>query len=159
VAREIEEQLEATYWDSLDQMLARMDIVSINCPHTPATFHLLSARRLELMKPEAFIVNTARGEVIDENALARCIEGRQDRRRRARRLRARTGVNPKLIGPPNVVAAAAHGLGHDRGPHRDGREGHHQHQDLRRRPPPAGPRDPANGLWAICSGSISSVSI
>ena len=62
----IEEELEATYWESLDQMLARMDIVSINCPHTPATYHLLSARRLKLLKREAIIVNTARGEVIDE---------------------------------------------------------------------------------------------
>ncbi|HSI42514.1 MAG TPA: D-glycerate dehydrogenase [Xanthobacteraceae bacterium] len=70
----IEEELEATYWDSLDQMLARMDILSVNCPHTPATYHLLSARRLKLVRPDAYIVNTARGEVIDENALARMIE-------------------------------------------------------------------------------------
>jgi glyoxylate reductase len=70
----IEEALEATYWESLDQMLARMDIVSVNCPHTPGTYHLLSARRLKLMKPDAIIVNTARGEVIDENALARMLE-------------------------------------------------------------------------------------
>src|SRR6201993_1557819 len=63
-AVEVEEELEATYWESLDQMLARMDIISINCPHTPATYHLLSARRLKLMRPEAYIVNTARGEVI-----------------------------------------------------------------------------------------------
>jgi glyoxylate reductase len=70
----IEEELSATYWESLDQMLVRMDIISINCPHTPATYHLLSARRLKLIRPEAFIVNTARGEVIDENALARLIE-------------------------------------------------------------------------------------
>jgi glyoxylate reductase len=74
VASEIEEELHATYWESLDQMLARMDIISINCPHTPATYHLLSARRLKLIRPEAYIVNTARGEVIDENALARLIE-------------------------------------------------------------------------------------
>jgi glyoxylate reductase len=74
VAPKIESELEATYWDSLDQMLARMDIVSVNCPHTPATYHLLSARRLKLMKPEAIIVNTARGEIIDETALARLIE-------------------------------------------------------------------------------------
>jgi len=74
VAPRIEEELDATYWESLDQMLARMDIISINCPHTPATYHLLSARRLQLVRPEAFIVNTARGEVIDENALARLIE-------------------------------------------------------------------------------------
>src|SRR5665811_1131645 len=51
VSPDIEQALEATYWDSLDQMLARMDIVSINCPHTPATYHLLSARRLALLKP------------------------------------------------------------------------------------------------------------
>jgi len=74
VHEEIERDLEATYWESLDQMLARMDIVSVNCPHTPATFHLLSARRLKLMKPTAIIVNTARGEVIDENALIRMLK-------------------------------------------------------------------------------------
>src|SRR5205085_7239393 len=71
---EIERELEATYWESLDQMLARMDIVSVNCPHTPATYHLLSARRLKLMKATAVIVNTARGEVIDENALVRMLK-------------------------------------------------------------------------------------
>jgi glyoxylate reductase len=70
----VEDELEATYWDSLDQMLARMDIISVNCPHTPATYHLLSARRLKLIRPQAYIVNTARGEVIDENTLARLIE-------------------------------------------------------------------------------------
>jgi glyoxylate reductase len=74
VAPHIEEMLDATYWESLDQMLARMDIISINCPHTPATYHLLSARRLKLIRPVAYVVNTARGEVIDENALARLIE-------------------------------------------------------------------------------------
>src|SRR5258707_396098 len=74
VHAEIERELEATYWESLDQLLARMDIVSVNCPHTPATFHLLSARRLKLMKPSAIIVNTARGEVIDENAMVRMLK-------------------------------------------------------------------------------------
>ena len=69
-----EEALNATYWDSLDQMLARMDVVSVNCPHTPATYHLLSARRLKLMKPDAILVNTARGEIVDETALARMLE-------------------------------------------------------------------------------------
>jgi glyoxylate reductase len=73
VAAQIEEELGATYWESLDQMLARVDIVSINCPHTPATYHLLSARRLKLLRPEAYVVNTARGEVIDENALIRVV--------------------------------------------------------------------------------------
>ena len=73
VAAAVEEELEATYWESLDQMLARMDIISVNCPHTPATFHLLSARRLALLKPEAIIVNTARGQVIDGEALLRAL--------------------------------------------------------------------------------------
>ncbi len=68
---EVEAELEATYWDSLDQMVARMDIISVNCPHTPTTYHLLNARRLKLLKPTAVIVNTSRGEVIDETALAR----------------------------------------------------------------------------------------
>ena len=74
VATSIEEALEATYWDSLDQMLTRMDIVSVNCPHTPATFHLLSARRLQQMRPQAILVNTARGEIIDETALIEMLE-------------------------------------------------------------------------------------
>ena len=74
LAASVEEVLEATYWDSLDQMLARMDFVSVNCPHTPATYHLLSARRLKYLRPEAIIVNSARGEVIDENALTRMLE-------------------------------------------------------------------------------------
>jgi glyoxylate reductase len=70
----LEEELEATYWESLDQMLARMDIVTIHCPHTPATYHLLSARRLKYLRPHAIVVNTARGEIIDENALIRMLE-------------------------------------------------------------------------------------
>jgi len=74
VAAAIAEALNATYWESLDQMLARMDIISVNCPHTPATYHLLSARRLKYLGPHAIIVNTARGEIIDETALTRMLE-------------------------------------------------------------------------------------
>jgi glyoxylate reductase len=70
----MEEALEAAYWESLDQMLARMDIVSVNCPHTPATYHLLSARRLKMLRPHAILVNTARGEIIDEQVLTRMLE-------------------------------------------------------------------------------------
>lgn len=70
---ETEAELKATWWDSLDQMLARMDIVSVNVAHSPATFHLLSARRLKLLKPTAVVINTSRGEVIDENALTRML--------------------------------------------------------------------------------------
>jgi glyoxylate reductase len=74
VRPEVEAALDATYWDSLDQMLARMDIISINCPHTPATFHLLNARRIKLLKPSAVVINTSRGEVIDEAALTRALQ-------------------------------------------------------------------------------------
>jgi len=97
VSSAIEEELHATYWESLDQMLARMDIISINCPHTPATYHLLSARRLRLIRPEAYIVNTARGEVIDENALARLIESEHIAGAGLDVFEHEPAVNPKLI--------------------------------------------------------------
>jgi glyoxylate reductase len=103
VAPEVEKALEATYWDSLDQMLARMDIISINCPHTPATYHLLSARRLALMKPTAYIVNTARGEVIDENALARMIENDELGGAGLDVFEHEPAVNPKLLKSDKVV--------------------------------------------------------
>lgn len=74
VSAAVEDSLEATYWESLDQMLARMDIISVNCPSTPATFHLLSARRLALLQPAAYIVNTARGDIIDEDALIKLLQ-------------------------------------------------------------------------------------
>jgi glyoxylate reductase len=97
VPAQIEEELEATYWESLDQMLARMDIISINCPHTPATYHLLSARRLKLMRPESYIVNTARGEVIDENALTRMIEAGEIAGAGLDVFEHEPAVNPKLL--------------------------------------------------------------
>jgi glyoxylate reductase len=100
---QIERELSATYWDSLDQMLARMDIVSINCPHTPATYHLLSARRLKLMKPTAYIVNTARGEVIDENALARMLETGALSGAGLDVFEREPAVNPKLMKLKSVV--------------------------------------------------------
>ena len=99
----VEEELAATYWESLDQMLARMDIISINCPHTPATYHLLSARRLALMKPSTYIVNTARGEVIDENALARMIENEELAGAGLDVFEHEPAVNPKLLKSEKVV--------------------------------------------------------
>ncbi len=97
VAEKIEAALEATYWESLDQMLARMDIISVNCPHTPATYHLLSARRLKLLRPEAYVVNTARGEVIDENALTRLIEAGEIGGAGLDVFEHEPAVNPKLV--------------------------------------------------------------
>ena len=74
VHAEIEEELDATWWESLDQMLAHMDLITIHCPSTPATFHLLSARRLKLVRSTSYIVNTSRGHAIDEAALAALLE-------------------------------------------------------------------------------------
>lgn len=100
---DVEAELEATYWESLDQMLARVDIISVNCPHTPATFHLLSARRLKLMKPTAYVVNTARGEVVDEKALIRMLEAGEIAGAGLDVFQHEPGINPRLMGLPNVV--------------------------------------------------------
>ena len=100
---EAEAELEATYWDSLDQMIARMDIISINCPHTPSTFHLLNARRLKLLKPSAVIINTSRGEVIDENALTRGLASGEIAGAGLDVFEHGTQMNPSLRALPNVV--------------------------------------------------------
>jgi glyoxylate reductase len=111
VSAHIEQELEATYWDSLDQMLARMDIVSVNCPHTPATYHLLSARRLALLKPHAYVVNTARGEVIDESALARMLEKGELAGAGLDVFEHEPAINPKLRKLANVVLLPHMGSG------------------------------------------------
>ena len=103
VHAEIEAELEATYWESLDQMLARMDIVSVNCPHTPATYHLLSARRLKLLQPHAYVVNTSRGEVIDENALTRMLVAGEIGGAGLDVFENEPAINPKLLALDNVV--------------------------------------------------------
>ncbi|MCC5983815.1 MAG: D-glycerate dehydrogenase [Rhodobacteraceae bacterium] len=100
---EIEAPLEATYWESLDQMVARMDVISINCPHTPSTFHLMNARRLKLMKPTAVIVNTSRGEVIDENALTRGLRAGELAGAGLDVFEHGHQINPRLRELPNVV--------------------------------------------------------
>ncbi len=97
VAPEIEAALEATYWDSIDQMMARMDVLSVNCPHTPATYHLLSARRLKLLRPHAIVVNTARGEIIDEASLAKMLEANELAGAGLDVFEHEPAVSPKLI--------------------------------------------------------------
>ena len=104
VAESVEQELEATYWEGLDQMLSRVDILSVNCPHTPATYHLLSARRLKLLKPSCFIVNTSRGEVIDENELARLIEAGSIPGAGLDVFEHEPSVNPKLLASDRVIA-------------------------------------------------------
>jgi glyoxylate reductase len=97
VAASVEDSLEATYWESLDQMLARMDIISVNCPSTPATFHLLSARRLALMQPTAYLVNTARGDIIDETALVKLLQEGKIAGAGLDVFEHEPAVNPKLL--------------------------------------------------------------
>lgn len=92
-----EDELEATYWDSLDQMLARVDIVSVNCPSTPATFHLLSARRLALLQPTSYVVNTARGDIIDEDALVQALRAGKLAGAGLDVFENEPAVNPKLV--------------------------------------------------------------
>ncbi|TAD89257.1 MAG: D-glycerate dehydrogenase [Alphaproteobacteria bacterium] len=100
---EVEAELEATYWESLDQMLARMDIVSINCPATPGTYHILSARRLRLIRPTTILVNTARGAAIDEAALADALRERRIAGAGLDVYEHEPAINPKLLGLDNVV--------------------------------------------------------
>ena len=103
VAKDTEAELEATYWESLDQMLAHMDIVSINCPSTPATYHLLSARRLDLLQPHCYIVNTSRGEVIDEDALVAALKSENLAGAGLDVFEHEPAVNQELLAMDNVV--------------------------------------------------------
>ena len=103
VSSRISEDLEATYWESLDQMLARMDIITVHSPHTPATYHLLSARRLKLLQPHAILINTARGEIIDENALAELLKTGAIAGAGLDVFEFEPTINPKLLGLPNAV--------------------------------------------------------
>ena len=103
VNAETESELEAIYWESLDQMLSRMDIISVNCPHTPATYHLLSARRLQLLPPQCYIVNTARGEVIDEDAMVRLLQEGRIAGAGLDVFEHEPAVNKDLLEMPNVV--------------------------------------------------------
>mgnify|MGYP001627790722 CR=1 FL=1 len=73
VAQEILDRYNAVQVDSLDDLLPQCDFVSLHCPGGAANRHLINARRLDLMKPGAFLINTARGEVIDEHALAQAL--------------------------------------------------------------------------------------
>jgi len=103
VSPRLAEELEATYWESLDQMLAQMDIVSLNCPHTPATYHLISGRRLRLMKPHAILVNTSRGQVVEEEALARALYAREIAGAGLDVYEREPEIHPRLLELDNVV--------------------------------------------------------
>ena len=103
VHQETEAELEATYWESLEQMIARVDIVSVNCPHTSQTSNLLSAERLSLMQPSAYLVNTSRGDVIDELALTELLAKRHIAGAGLDVYANEPEVSEKLRALPNVV--------------------------------------------------------
>ncbi|MEP3524734.1 MAG: D-glycerate dehydrogenase [Hyphomicrobiales bacterium] len=97
IAAEVEKELGATFWDSLDRMLAHMDIISVNCPYTPATFHLLSKRTLGLIQPHAYIVNTSRGQVIDQDALIERLEQGEIAGAALDVLESEPGIDPRFL--------------------------------------------------------------
>jgi glyoxylate reductase len=78
-------------------------VITVHCPHTPATFHLLSARRLKLLRPHAYVVNTARGEIIDELALVRMLRAKEIAGAGLDVYENEPAVNPKLLAMDNVV--------------------------------------------------------
>ncbi|WP_420382519.1 2-hydroxyacid dehydrogenase [Novosphingobium sp.] len=65
----LEMMLGARYEPDLDTLLASADILTLHCPATPDTHHLIDARRIALMKPGAFVINTARGKIVEEEAM------------------------------------------------------------------------------------------
>ncbi len=71
---EVEHRLGATFSGDVDALVSSADIVTIHCPHTPETHHLMDLRRLSLMQPHSYLINTARGEIVDENGLIEALE-------------------------------------------------------------------------------------
>ncbi len=99
----VEKEFNATFWDSLDQMLSRVDIISVNCPKTPSTYHLLSPERLKLIKKHAYIVNTSRGEVIDESFLAKLLREKKLAGAGLDVFERAPNIEPSLLSAPNTV--------------------------------------------------------
>ena len=99
----IEESHQATYWEGLDQMLPKMDIISINCPSTPETYHLLSRARLSTLQPHAYIINTSRGKVVNEEALAELLSIGKIAGAGLDVFEREPSVSEVLLGAPNTV--------------------------------------------------------
>ena len=99
----IEKSLKATFWEDIDQMLPKMDIISINCPSTPETYHLLSLKRLLSLQSHAYIVNTSRGKVIDEDALAKLLKEKKIAGAGLDVFEREPAVSASLLDAPNTV--------------------------------------------------------
>jgi glyoxylate reductase len=100
---EVEGELEANWWDNLDAMLARVDIITINCPHTPETHHLIDARRFGLMQKQAYLINCARGEIVDENALCEALAAGKIAGAGLDVFENEPAIDPRLLELPGVV--------------------------------------------------------
>ena len=103
--QDTEEKLGATYWNSLDQMISQMDIISMNCPYTPDTHHIMSKRRIGLMQPHSYLINTARGDVIEEGALIEVLEKKSIAGAGLDVFENEPDVNPRFFKLDNVVLA------------------------------------------------------
>jgi glyoxylate reductase len=103
VSREIEEQLGGARHVELEELLATADVVSIHCPLSDATRHLIDAEALKLMRPEAYLVNTARGPIVDEAALAEALRDGTIRGAGLDVFEQEPQVHPGLLELDNVV--------------------------------------------------------
>jgi len=99
----VETALGATWYGDLDAMLAAVDIVSINCPHTPETHRLIDARRLALLKPQAYLINSARGEIVDEAALIGALAANRIAGAGLDVFAQEPAIDPRLLTLHNVV--------------------------------------------------------
>jgi glyoxylate reductase len=106
----IEDVLEATYWPSLDEMIAEVDILSLHTPHTRETFHILGAERLRRMRQDAFVLNVSRPELVDEEALVREIEAGHLSGAALDVVENHGGINPRLLAlaRANKIVLTAH---------------------------------------------------
>ena len=99
----IENMLGARYEADLDKLLAEADIVTLHCPASAETHRLLDARRIGLLKPGAFVINTARGDLIDEDALITALQAGKLGGAGLDVYAREPAVDPRLIALPSVI--------------------------------------------------------
>jgi glyoxylate reductase len=100
----VENMLGARYEANLDAMIEQADILSLHCPASTETHHILDADRIARMKPDAYVINTARGELIDESALLAALESGRLGGAGLDVFTQEPAVDPRLLALPNVIA-------------------------------------------------------
>ena len=103
INEDLEKSLCATYWASLDQMITQMNIISLNCSSTPDTHHIMSRRRIGLMQKNAYLINTTRGDVVDEDALIEALEEKTIAGAGLDVYKNEPNINPRLLNLDNVL--------------------------------------------------------